>query len=72
MHYAHSIGDWKLSKKLTAIFLVLIFALSTALIAIPVQAHFTLGRPTGTIPYRVRDFDRMFQALQVMFGLDQA
>jgi len=46
-----------MSKKLSAAFLVMIFALSTALIAIPAQAHFTVGRPTGTLPYRVRDFD---------------
>jgi hypothetical protein len=47
---------WKLGKKLTATLLILIFALSTALLAIAAQAHFTLGRPTGTSPYRVRDF----------------
>jgi hypothetical protein len=46
-----------MGKKLSAAFLVMIFALSTALVAIPVQAHFTVGRPTGTLPYRVRDFD---------------
>jgi hypothetical protein len=46
-----------MSKKLSAVFLVLIFILGTALIAVPAQAHFTLGRPTATVPYRVRDFD---------------
>ncbi len=46
-----------MSKKITAAFLVLLFALSTVLIATPVQGHFTLGRPTSTVPYRVRDFD---------------
>jgi len=46
-----------MSKKLSAAFLVMIFALSTVLIAVPVQAHHTLGRPTPTVPYRVRDFD---------------
>jgi len=46
-----------MSEKLSASFLVMIFALSTLLFAIPAQAHFTIGRPTGTLPYRVRDFD---------------
>jgi len=48
---------WKASKKLSPTLLVMTFALSTVLIAVPVQAHFTIGRPTGTLPYRVRDFD---------------
>jgi hypothetical protein len=46
-----------MDTKLSAAFLALLFVFSTILIAVPAQAHFTVGRPTGTLPYRVRDFD---------------
>ena len=46
-----------MNKKLYAAFLTVVFILSIALIAVPTEAHFTVGRPTGTLPYRVRDFD---------------
>ncbi|MEM3727172.1 MAG: carboxypeptidase regulatory-like domain-containing protein, partial [Candidatus Bathyarchaeia archaeon] len=45
------------SKQLLAVLMVAIFVLGIALIAVPTQAHTTLGRPTGTMPYRVRDAD---------------
>jgi hypothetical protein len=45
-----------MSNRLFAAFLVSLFILSVALIAVPVSAHTTLGRLTGTPPeYRIRD-----------------
>ncbi|WP_455367226.1 hypothetical protein, partial [[Eubacterium] cellulosolvens] len=45
-----------MSKRLLAAFLVTLFILSAALIAVPVAAHTTLGRPNGIPPeYRIAD-----------------
>ncbi len=46
-----------MSKKITAAFLVTVFVLSTLLIAMPVQAHTTIGRPMPTVPYYAYNFD---------------
>ena len=46
-----------MDKRVSAIFLTLIFTSSMFLITEPTQAHFTIGRPTGTTAYRVVDFD---------------
>jgi hypothetical protein len=46
-----------MSKKIFATLLAALFILSIALVAVPTQAHTTLGRPTDTMPYRVRDSD---------------
>ena len=47
-----------MSKKLTAAFLVMIFAFSTVLIAAIAQAHSTIERPTSTMPYGAVDPDQ--------------
>jgi len=50
-----------MSKKIFATLLAALFILSIALVAVPTQAHHTLGRltdnPSSATPYRVRDFD---------------
>ncbi len=46
-----------MKSKVSGILLLFILALAAFLITVPTQAHFTVGRPTGTSPYRVRDFD---------------
>ncbi|MEM2901634.1 MAG: hypothetical protein QXO32_02735, partial [Candidatus Bathyarchaeia archaeon] len=46
-----------MSKRLIAAFLVAVFIIGIALTATPVKAHTTLGRPTGTAPYAVRESD---------------
>ena len=52
------VGELKMSKKLTAAFLVMIFAFSTVLIAAVAQAHSTIERPTSTMPYGAVDPDQ--------------
>ncbi|MEM3607152.1 MAG: hypothetical protein QXE30_05880, partial [Candidatus Bathyarchaeia archaeon] len=50
-----------MSKQLLAVLMVAIFVLGIALVAVPTQAHHTLGRltdnPSSATPYRARDFD---------------
>ena len=50
-----------MSKKIFATLLAALFILSIALVAVPTQAHHTLGRltnnPSSATPYRLRDFD---------------
>ena len=46
-----------MNKKIFAAFLVITFLLGIVLTAMPAMAHTTLGRPTGTDPYAVRDSD---------------
>jgi len=44
-------------RKVTALLVVAIFLLSTLVIGVPVQAHFTLGNLTGTYRFHSEDFD---------------
>jgi hypothetical protein len=52
------VGELKMSKKLSAAFLVMIFAFSTVLIAAIAQAHSAIERPTSTAPYGAVDSDQ--------------
>ncbi len=46
-----------MSKKLAATLTIAIFLISTFVIIIPTQAHFTLGNLSGTNPYDINNFD---------------
>jgi proteasome assembly chaperone (PAC2) family protein len=52
------LGELKMSKKLAAAFLVVIFAFSTVVIAAIAQAHSAIERPTSTVPYGAVDSDQ--------------
>jgi len=52
------LGELKMSKKLAAAFLVMIFAFSTVLVAALAQAHSAIERPTSTAPNSAVDSDQ--------------
>jgi len=49
-------GDTRVTKRINAAFIVVLFALG--IVAVPVSAHFTLGRLGASPPYRTDDFDQ--------------
>jgi len=47
----------QLSKKIVAMLAIATFLVGTFAVAVPVQAHFTLGNMIGTSPFDVNNFD---------------
>jgi hypothetical protein len=59
---------YKMNKKISAAFILSMFTLSV--LAMPVQAHFTLGVYTPNYPYHDYDFDNQPQGLAHLPGMN--